>query len=94
VTEAGEMWAQASLCQLPDRLRTPWLFPQDRAPASPADDSPESSVRVIDPASFCGCGCGQRLMRAVTGRPMLYVDHNHRQAAYRARKARQALRAS
>lgn len=86
MTEAAEMWAQASLCQLPGRLRTPWLFPQDNAPENMADDSRRSPVRAIDAASFCACGCGQRLARALTGRTRLYIDHAHRERAYRARK--------
>ena len=92
MTEAAEMWLQASLCQLPDRLRTPWLFPPDTTPQIPADDPGGSPVRVTDPVSLCACGCGQRLARALTGRTRLYVDHAHRERAYRARKTA-ALRA-
>src|SRR5690348_13594977 len=88
----GQHWQQAVESLLPTALRAPWL-----SQIRPVRDIPDGDVTGdtnvtagharSDPASTCRCGCGQVLGRAPAGRARLFVDHSHRQRAYRARKA-------
>jgi hypothetical protein len=92
----GQHWQQAVESLLPAALRAPWL-----SQARPVRDMPDgdvtgeasvtSSPTGSDSARHCQCGCGELLDRASGGSVRLFVDHAHRQRAYRARKARVRL---
>ena len=88
----GQHWQQAVESLLPVALRAPWL-----SPGGPEQDEPHrdatggASVTASPPGSgpvfACRCGCGELLVRAPAGRTRLFVDHAHRERAYRASQA-------
>ena len=90
----GEHWRQAVESLLPTALRAPWGFsPAPPEPGDPGrDDTRDEIVTTAATSSrsqlTCRCGCGELPGQAPAGRTKLFVDHAHRERAYRARKNR------
>jgi hypothetical protein len=88
----GQHWQQAVESLLPAALRAPWLSPTRPEPDQPCRDV-TGDASVTTPATSgsqlpCRCGCGELLSQTATGRTRLFVNHAHRERAYRARRTR------
>jgi hypothetical protein len=78
----------AAMCELPSRIRAPWLYPR----GAPAEGAVVSEMAPLSAAEQgrCACNCGRTITQGMIGRTREYATPACRQRAYTARKAGQA----